>query len=410
MTSNRPESVATGSRPSGKHHRTRRWIPFAGAVVLVGLIIAGFWPKPVPAETAVVVRGPLRATVNEEGKTRIKQRFMVAAPVTGQLRRIPFKAGEKVVAGETTVAIIDPLSPTLLDARVRTSTEARRDTARANLEKARLAHSFSVSESHRSEKLYQDKMISTQELETVQLRENSTAKEEAAATSALRQAEAELAEFSLQDVSGTNGSCAAREVKAPASGSVLRVLEENSRVVAAGTPLVEIGDPEDLEVVIEVLSRDGAAIQPGARVEFEQWGGSEPLLGRVRLVEPAAFTKISALGVEEQRVNVIADLLTPANERSTVGDSFRVEAKIIIWEATDPLKVQAGALFRQGERWATFLLKDGRARLHEVQVGRSSGTETQIVDGLEPGSTVILYPSSRIANGQKITPIHISSR
>jgi HlyD family secretion protein len=130
----------------------------------------------------------------------------------------------------------------------------------------------------------------------------------------------------------------------------------------------------------------------------------------VRLVEPAAFTKISALGVEEQRVNVIADLLTPANERSTVGDSFRVEAKIIIWEATDALKVPAGALFRQGERWATFLLKDGRARLHEVQVGRSSGTETQIVDGLEPGSTVILYPSSRIANGQKITPIHISSR
>jgi len=378
--------------------------------VLVGLIIAGLWPKPVPAETAVVVRGPLRATVNEEGKTRIKQRFMVAAPVTGQLRRIPFKAGAKVVAGETTVAIIDPLSPTLLDARVRTSTEARRDTARANLEKARLAHSFSVSESHRSEKLYQDKMISTQELETVQLRENSTAKEEAAATSALRQAEAELAEFSLQDVSGTNGLCAAREVKAPASGSVLRVLEENSRVVAAGTPLVEIGDPEDLEVVIEVLSRDGAAIQPGARVEFEQWGGSEPLLGRVRLVEPAAFTKISALGVEEQRVNVIADLLTPANERSTVGDSFRVEAKIIIWEATDALKVPAGALFRQGERWATFLLKEGRARLHEVQVGRSSGTETQIVDGLEPGSTVILYPSSRIANGQKITPIHISSR
>jgi hypothetical protein len=191
--------------------------------LLVGLIIAGLWPKPVPAETATVVRGPLRTTVNEEGKTRIKQRFMVAAPVTGQLRRIPFKAGAKVIAAESTVAIIDPLSPTLLDVRSRTSTEAMRDTARANLEKARLAHSFSVSELHRSEKLYQDKTISTQELEAVQLRENSTTKEEAAAASALRQAEAELAEFSIPDVSGVpmTVAAAAQLVTGPAGERIV---------------------------------------------------------------------------------------------------------------------------------------------------------------------------------------------
>jgi HlyD family secretion protein len=247
-------------------------------------------------------------------------------------------------------------------------------------------------------------------LEAVQWRETSAAKEEVAAESALRQAEAELAEFSVPDNNGTNGLCAAREVKAPASGRVLRVFEENARVVTPGTPLVEIGDPEDLEVVIEVLSRDGAAIPAAAKVEFEQWGGTEPLLGKVRLVEPAAFTKISALGVEEQRVNVIADLITPPNQRANVGDNFRVEAKIVVWEASDALKVPAGALFRQGESWAAFTLVDGKARLQTVKVGRSSGTETQVLEGLEPGAVVILYPSSRVAEGQRVTTIRISSR
>jgi len=409
MSSSSAEKPGTSRRrPNGGPHRGRRWIPFAGAVLLVGLIIAGLWPKPVAVETATVIRGPLRTTVNEEGKTRIKQRFVVAAPVMGQLRRIPFKAGAEVIAGETTVAVIDPLSPTLLDARSRNTTEAKRDTAFANLEKAKLSHAFSANEFHRSEKLYQDKTISIQELEAVQWRETSAAKEEVAAESALRQAEAELAEFSVPDSNGTNGLCAAREVKAPASGRVLRVFEENARVVTAGTPLVEIGDPEDLEVVIEVLSRDGAAIQAGAKVEFEQWGGTEALVGKVRLVEPAAFTKISALGVEEQRVNVIADLITPPNQRANVGDNFRVEAKIVVWEASDAVKVPAGALFRQGERWATFTLVDGKARLQSVKIGRSSGIETQVLEGLDSGAVVILYPSSRVADGQRVTPIRIS--
>jgi HlyD family secretion protein len=180
--------------------------------------------------------------------------------------------------------------------------------------------------------------------------------------------------------------------------------------VAAGTPLVEIGDPTELEVVVEVLSRDGAAIPTGAKVEFEQWGGSEPLIGRVRLVEPAAFTKVSALGVEEQRVNAVADLLTPPEQRNNLGDSFRVEAKIIVWEAADALKVPAGALFRQGQEWAAFILADGRAKLQLVKVGRSSGTETQVLSGLDPDTTVILYPSSRVHDGQKVTPILISPR
>jgi HlyD family secretion protein len=399
----KPDTV----RRTKGNHRTRRWLPYFGAVLLLGLIVAGFWPKPVPVETAAAVIGTLQTTVNEEGKTRIRQRYMVSAPVAGQLRRIPFKAGAEVTAGQTVVATIEPLSPILLDVRTRASAEARRDTAGANLEKAKATHAFAASELSRFEKLFSSKTISVQELEAAQLRESSAAKEQAASESALRQAEAELDVAGFSRQSSTNGVCPPMEIKAPAGGKVLRIFEENARVVAAGTPLLEIGDPEDLEVIIEVLSRDGAAIPPEARVEFEQWGGGAPMTGRVRLVEPAAFTKVSALGVEEQRVNVIADLLTPPEQRRNVGDNFRVEARIIIWEAPDALKVPVGALFRQQDKWATFVMVDGRAQLREVKAGRSSGTETQVLEGLKPGEHVVLYPGSRVHAGQKVKPIKI---
>ena len=391
-------------QPSARRH-TRRWLPYAGAVVLVALIVAGLWPRPLPVETARATVGTLRATVNEEGKTRIKQRYLVSAPVAGQLRRIPLKAGAEVQAGETVLAVIDPLSPALLDARTRTAAQAKRDTAVANLEKARAGHNFAASELRRLEKLYADKTVSIQELEISQLREASAAKEQAAAESALRQTEAELAEFAASTPAGTNTLSDPVQVKAPANGRVLRVFEENARVVAAGTPVMEIGDPADLEVVVEVLSRDGAAIPPGTAVELEQWGGGEPLRAKVRLVEPAAFTKVSALGVEEQRVNVIADLLTAPDQRRNIGDNFRVEAKIIVWEAPDALKVPAGALFRKGEQWAAFVVADGRARLTIVKAGRSSGTETQVLEGLKEGEEVIVYPGSRVRDGQRVKPI-----
>jgi len=389
---------------AAKRH-TRRWLPYAGAVVLVALITAGLWPRPIPVETARATIGTLRATVNEQGKTRIKQRYVVSAPVTGQLQRIPFKAGAEVHAGQTVVAVIEPVSPTLLDARTRVATEAKRDTALANLEKARAGQRFAASDLRRFEKLHAEKMVSVQELETVQLREASATKEQAAAESALRQVEAEMAEFAGNAPTGTNTLLDPVQVKAPATGSVLHIFEENSRVVAAGTTLMEIGDPLDIEVVVEVLSRDGAAIPPATPVELEQWGGGEPLKAKVRLVEPAAFTKISALGVEEQRVNVIADLLTPPDQRRNVGDGFRVEARIIVWEAPDALKVPAGALFRKGEQWAAFVIADGRAQLKIVKAGRSSGTETQVLEGLKQGEEVILYPGSRVRDGQRVTPV-----
>lgn len=396
----------TPRRNSANRH-TRRWLPWLGALALVGLIVAGLWPRPIPVETAAVIKGSLRATVNEEGKTRLRQRYVVSAPVAGQLRRIPFKAGAEVEAGKTVVAVIDPLSPLMLDLRARALAEARRDTAAANLEKARAAHKFADSERKRFEQLYAGKTVSIQELENVQWREVSAARELAAAESTLRQIEAELAEFSLATSDGTNGTTAPLELRAPASGRVLRVFEESARPVTAGMPLVEIGDPLDLEVVIECLSRDGAAMGPGTRVELDQWGGPERLAARVRLVEPAAFTKISALGVEEQRVNVIADLLTPPEKRRNLGDQFRVEAHIVLWEADNVLKVPGGALFRRGQDWAAFVVEEGKAKLRPVKAGRSSGSEVQILDGLKEGDQVILYPGDRVKDGIRVQTVKI---
>ena len=394
-------------RRNNHARRPRRWLPYAGALALIGLIVAGLWPKPAPIETARATVGTLRATVNEEGKTRIKQRFVVAAPVAGQLRRITLKPGAEAQAGQTVLAVIEPLSPALLDARSRKLAEARRDTAAANLDKARAEHVFAASELKRFEKLFSTQTVAVQELETVRLRETSAAKEELAAESALRQALAELAEFSASNPGDTTAPRNPTEVKAESNGRVLRVFEESARVVAAGTPLLEIGDPADLEVVIEVLSRDGAAIAPGTPVELEQWGGSQPLEARVRVVEPAAFTKVSALGVEEQRVNVIADLLTPPDQRRSLGDNFRVEARIIVWQTNQTLKVPSGVLFRQGEHWAAFVVAEGRARRQLVKVGRASGTETQIVEGLKEGDEVILYPGDHVHDGQRVRQIKI---
>jgi HlyD family secretion protein len=402
----RPTAPPTPRRKEARRPKPRRWLPYLGALVLIALIVGGLWPKPMPVETVKAVTGSLRATVNEEGKTRIKQRFLVSAPVTGQLRRIPFKAGAEIIAGETVVAVIDPLSPVLLDARTRALAEARRDTAAANVERARAAQKFAASELKRFEILFAEKTVSIQELEQGQWREISTAKELTAAEAALRQAEAELAEFSTP---ASGQSRPPTEVKAPASGRVLRVLEESSRVVTSGLPLVEIGNPADLEVVIEVLSRDGAAIQPGTRVELEQWGGAEPLEARVRLVEPAAFTKVSALGVEEQRVNVIADIVTPVEKRASVGDNFRVEARIITWEADKVLKVASGAVFRRGDQHAVFAVRGGRATFQAVTTGRTSGTETEITSGLNEGEAVIIYPGDRINDGDRVKPLKIGA-
>ena len=388
-------------RNNGNSRRKRRWLPYLGVILLLALIVAGLWPKPAPVETTRVSTGKLRATVNEEGKTRIRQRYVVSAPVAGQVRRIPFKAGAEITATQTVVAVIDPISPALLDARTRTLAEAKRDSAAAQLERAKAQHKFATSELRRNEKLYQEKTVSTQEMEQIQWRETSAARELTAAEAALRQAEAELLEF-------TNPGAVNRppiELHSPVTGRVLKVFEESSRAVVVGTPLLEIGDPNDLEVIIEALSRDGAMIKPGTPVELEQWGGPEPLQATVRFVEPAAFTKVSALGVEEQRVYVVADLLTPPAQRGSLGDNFRVEARIITWQTNQALKVPNGAIFRRGEQWHAYVVNAGHAELRAVKIGRASNTETEIVEGLKEGDEVILYPGDRIKDGLRVSVV-----
>lgn len=403
-----PAPARPAPTPARRPRRPRRWLPYALATALVLVLVAGFRPQPIPVETSHVTRGLLREVIAEEGRTRIRHRFTVSAPVHGQLRRIDLKPGAPVEAGTTIVATLDPITPTLLDARARSLAEARRDAAAAQLDKARTAHRFATNDLRRFEQLFAEKTVSQQELESFQWRDAAAAKELAAAESALRQAEAELAQFTPSTTPSANPAPVAIDLRAPASGRVLRVFEENARVVSAGTPLLELGDPTDLEVVIEVLSRDGATIPAGAPVELHQWGAPEQLHARVRLVEPAGFTKISALGVEEQRVNVIADLVSPPETRPGLGDQFRVEARIIVWQTDDALQVPVGALFRRGTAWAAFTLANGRAALRTVTVGRTSGTATQILDGLRDGDPVILYAGDRVREGQRVRPVQVS--
>lgn len=390
-------------RRPGPGHRPRRWIPYLGVTALLTLIVFGLMPKPAPVETARVTTGRLRSTVNEEGKTRIRQRYVVAAPVAGQLRRIPFKAGAAVTNTQMVVAVIDPVRSSLLDVRTRTLAEARRDAAAAQLERARAQHKFARSELQRNEPLFKEGTISTQEFEQVQWRETSASRELAAAEAALRQAEAELLDSNPAGVEARPPV----ELHAPVCGRVLKVFEESARPVLAGTPLLEIGDPTDLEVIIEVLSRDGAVIKPGTPVELEQWGGPEPLKAAIRYVEPAAFTKVSALGVEEQRVYAVADLITPPAERGNLGDNFRVEARIITWQAEQTLKVPSGAIFRQGEGWHAYVLTNGQARLRSIKIGHTSDTETQILEGLQEGDEVIQYPGDRIRDGLRVRVVKL---
>ena len=396
--------------PVPKNTRPFRWLPYAGAIGLVVLLALGLRPRPAPVETARAVTGPLRVTVSEEGKTRIRQRYVVSSPVTGEVRRVPFKPGAEITP-DSVLAVIQPMAASPLDARSRALAEARRTAATAALEKSRAAYALAGSELRRMERMFADKTVSPQDLESVQMRETAAARDVVAAEGALHSAEAELAEAAPAggppNGSGAASPVALIEVRSPVAGRVLHVFQESERPVTAGTPLLDVGDPADLEIVIELLSRDGAALTPGTPAMLEQWGGPKPLEARVRLVEPAAFTKISALGVEEQRVNVVADITTPLAERLALGDNFRVEARVVVWESDKVLKVPVSALFRRGSSWAAYVVRDGRAVLVPVLAGRSSGIETQVLDGLKESDEVILYPGDRVADGQRVQPIKV---
>jgi HlyD family secretion protein len=397
----------------------RRRLPALGGLLLVALIVVGLWPRAVPVESAQVTRGPLVVTVDEEGMTRVKNRYLVSTPVAGQMRRIDWKAGAEIEAGKTVITMLETAGADLLDARSQAQAEARvrgaeaaREAAAAQRERTLSAGRMFNAEYERAKKLREQKVVSIQEFDAVQMRAETAAQDARAAEFAHRVAEFELqqARAVLIRGQGTVANAEPLVIASPVSGRLLRVFQESARVVPAGFSLVEVGDPADLELRIEVLSRDGVAIRPGARVMLEQWGGAEPLQARVRLVEPSAFTKISALGVEEQRVYVIADFTDPLEKRPTLGDSYRVEARIVIWENPDTLRAPAGALFQRSGSWHAYVVDGGRARLRVVKTGRSNGVETEVLEGLSAGDRVIVYPGDKVSDGTRVAPLVVDAR
>ena len=392
----------------------RRRLGLLGFCALVVLaIVWGFMPQPVPVETAAVVRGPLQVTVEEEGKTRVVDHFVISAPVAGFLRRIELDVGDSVKRGQELLTL-DPLRSTVLDPRARAKAQASVRTTQAalkgsqeNVVAAAAGARYWESQLARVRELHEAGTISDEEL-------NQTEADARRTGANLRSAEfsVEVAQSELQAARTTLRHSAAQQsgqpaetvaAHAPISGSVLKVLRESEGVVSRGEPLLEIGNPRLLEVEVELLSADAVRAGPGTRVILERWGGEGPLEARVRVVEPFGFTKISALGVEEQRVLVIADIVSPPEEWEKLGDGYRVETKFILWEEDEVLQVPSSALFRRGDQWAVFVVDGEFARLRNVQLGRCSGLTAQILSGVEAGELVITHPDDSIEAGVRVS-------
>ncbi len=395
--------------------KTRRWVLWGAAmVVVVAAVALGTRPQPVPAELAEVARGPLEVTVDDEGETRVRDRFVISAPLAGRVLRIELEPGDAVSAGETVLAVFLPSAPVLLDARSRAEAEAAVQTATAALGQAEAHHeraaaelAYSRSEAARYLRLSQEGIVSVETMEAAQLdldtrREAVEAADYAARTARgeLQAARARLLQFSDESAEEMNGT--AIRIVSPVSGVVLRRVRESESVVSAGEALLEVGDPARIEVVADYLSKDAVRMRSGQRVLIDRWGGEQPLRGRVRRVEPSGFTKISALGVEEQRVNVVIDIVDPPAVRDGLGDGFRVETRVVVWESEDELKAPTGALFRRDENWAVFAVDGGRAALRTIEVGERNAREAQVLGGLEVGEQVIVYPSDSLSDGSPV--------
>lgn len=378
------------------------------AVAVLALLTMWLRPKPTRVDVAKALRGPMRVTVDGEGKTRVRDRYVVATPVAGRLRRINLRRGDAVEHGQV-IAQIDPLPLAPLDprqraeaiGRVNATEDAKREIDRV-VERNKASYDQARRDLERCKILARSGDISRQELEQAQTSVTTSLREYEAAKSKSETAahEVEVARAALLAVNQSQSPAAAAvKVQAPARGKVLRVAEESERVVAAGAPLMELSNPSRLEVVIELLSTDAVKVRPGALVFIEDWGGPEALEARVSLVEPSAFTKVSALGIEEQRVNVVADLTEPS---TTLGDGYRVEGRIIVWQADNVLQVPVSALFHRGESWSVFVVENGEAHLRDIDVGQRTPFEAEIKSGLEEGAEVIVHPSNQISDGLRV--------
>ena len=390
----------------------RRSIVVAVMATVILAVAYGFIPRPVPVDAVKAMRGDLRVTIEEEGMTRVQDRFIISSPVSGYKRRIELEVGDEVKKGNT-VVVLESARSDVLDPRSRAEAEASVSAARAALnsaeENSRAAAAdadYSGQKLQRSRKLYEQDYIARDLLEQAESEAKRTEANRLSAEAAVKTARAELQRaravlrYSAAEETADHGEIVA--VRTPVSGRVLKIHHESEGAVNAGAPLIDIGDPSNLEVKAEVLSADAVSIKVETPVIFERWGGDKPLTGKVKIVEPAAFTKISSLGVEEQRVLVIADITSIPESWQRLGDGYRVEASFIIWEGDDVLKVPASALFRKAGGWAVFVMKDRKSHLREVRVGHRNGLEAEIISGVLEGEAVIINPDESIRDGGRV--------
>lgn len=392
---------------------------FARRVALVVFVLAGIaagawalWPKPVPVDTAVIESGALEVTVEDDGVTRVRDIYTVSAPISGKMLRSPQKVGDPVTAESTVVAVLQPTDPQFLDIRTQRisqaaveAAEAAVDLAEAQVTQAKSQLIFAQGDMRRATELAARQTIAERTLDKARL-DSATAEAalaSATATLEVRRQELESARARLMQPgqTSTDGTLCCIRVRAPISGRVLRLLAESEQVVQAGAPLVELGDPANLELTVDLLSRDAVRVATGAAARIENWGG-EPLNARVRRIEPAGFTKVSALGIEEQRVKVVLNFTDPPDRWQRLGHGFRVIVRITVWKEDKVPLVPLSSLFRSGDAWAVFKVVDGRAKRQSVEIAERNLHHARIVAGLYEGEKVILHPSDRVVDNVRV--------
>ncbi|MCP3971838.1 MAG: HlyD family efflux transporter periplasmic adaptor subunit [Rhodobacteraceae bacterium] len=388
-----------------------------GTLALAGLgalVAWGFRPDPVPVDLAEITQGEMTLTVNVDGKTRIREVYEVAAPISGRASRSPVEVGDRVIAGKTVVAMVQPVAPELLDVRSRAGAEAAVAEAEAALQvtksQVRQAEedlAYAINQFDRVTALVERRVATTMRLEDVtQLRAVKSASLDAAlsgqamAEGALARARAALIEPDPETAAG--GACCV-DLHAPADGTVLSIASVSERPVTMGTPLLTVGRPDDLEIVADLLSSDAVRVAPGSRAVVERWGGGQPLEAILRKIEPSARTKVSALGIEEQRVDVVFDLLSPPADRPGLGDGFAVYLRVVEWRGSDVLQAPISALFRSNGGWFVFRVSpEGLAMKIPVTLGRRNGRTAEVLSGLSPGDKVVTHPSDRVQDAVEI--------
>ena len=390
----------------------RRYVIWVVVAVLAGLIVwTALRPTIVQVDLVDVVRGPLRVTVDDEGETRLKRRFVVSAPVSGRVLRIESRPGDSVTAGQT-LAVIEPAAPAPLDVRTRTAAEARAqaaasaaERAQADVQRVTVELTQADADAARARTLLDTGSGTREAVEQADARVRGLREAIKSAQAAVRAAEFEQAEAKAALISGTDAASGrAVTVRAPIAGLVLRRIQESEAVVPVGAPLLEIGNLDDLEIVTDLLSTDAVRVKSGAAVLIERWGGEGTLMGKVQRIEPAGFMKISALGVEEQRVNVVIDFVDPRERRPSLGDAFRVEVRIVVWEKPDVLLAPTSSLFRTGGDWSAFVAQGNVVVRRTVKIGERNEQSAEVLEGLNAGDKVVAYPGETLKEGTRIQP------